>query len=178
MASTYGDNFGFRRSSENFGIHEGNYKTPAGGSFLRQGSAVMRDVATDEYMKVATANAVPTAGGSHGLLVQEEDHIPTIYDLPGRTTDNYGLAKKNTRSVMWSGAGTKVWFKNTPQKTSFDGTVIDAVTMWTPTSVVVGAYLKWNGTVWVLDHATTPTSAAWMKVTSVTDTKVEAILIF
>lgn len=175
MASTYGDNFGFRRSDESMAVREGRFKTPASGDPLRIGTAVEIDPDEPGYMKASAAATDPQVG-FHGLLVQEEDHISELRDVPGRTSDDYGFAKRDKYSIIWSGRGTKVWFKNTPEKVGFDGYTHDAVDMGTFTGVEVGDLLTWNGTKWVA----TASANAWMKVTAVSDAAdyVEAVLIF
>lgn len=177
MASSYGRNAGFRRSDDGGVVHEGLYKTPTG-TRLRQLSPVSRDDSTTEYLKVHP-NATAPVSGHDGLLVQEEDMIPTIYDnLPGRVTSDFGLAYADRRSGMWSGKGLKVWFKNTASQTSHDGTVVAAVTMVNLTGVAKGDYLKVTGGIFV--KATNAADSAWMQVSAVNTAAatVEAILTF
>lgn len=164
MASDYGLNFGFRRSDESYRVAEGRLRTPATGTF-RLGSLVMMDAANPGYLKAATANAVGE-GGTVGLLVQEEDWNPSIYGIDPSKIDSYikGVAKNSTLSVITSGAGTKIWLKNTPAVTRADGRAISAVTMFTPTSVVLLDYLTWDGTKFV--HSTAGLSDSMLRVTS------------
>lgn len=173
--SFYGDNFGFRRSDESMAVAEGRFRTPATGNKLRQGSAVEINPASAGYMKQSATATTPVVG-FHGILVQEEDQIAALYDVAGRTTDQFGTCKKNTLSVIRCGAGTKVWFKNTAEKTGHDGEVVAAVTMGTFTGVVVGDLLTWDGSKWV----ETSSANAWMKVTAVSTASdyVEAVLLF
>ena len=103
-----------------------------------------------DRLKAAAADEVG-AGGSVGLLVQEEQFIGSFY---AKDTGNYdsfdlGVAKNNTLSVIWAGPGTKVWFKNTAATTRLDGRTTSAVTMFTPTGLVIGDYLKWDGSKYV-----------------------------
>lgn len=146
MASNYGLNFGFRRSDEVMAIREGRLRTPATGTF-RIGSLVAFDTDTKGFLKVAAAGQVGQ-GGTVGLLVQEESHIGSIYrpNVGTQDTFNLGVAKPNTLSVIWAGAGTKVWFKNTTGQTRLDGRVISAVTMVDLAGVALGDYLTWDGT--------------------------------
>lgn len=148
MASNYGLNFGFRRSDESMAIREGRLRTPAAGTF-RQGSLVAFDSAAPGFLKAATSGQVGS-GGTVGLLIQEESHFNSIYgnDNVGFDTfsSRFGVAKPNTLSVIWAGAGTKVWFRNTGAQTRADGRSVAAVTMVTLTGVAIGDYLTWNGT--------------------------------
>ena len=151
MASNYGRNFGFRRSDESMAIREGRLRTPASGTF-RLGMLVAIDPSAAGYLKAAAANQVGL-GGTVGLLVQEEQFIGSIYGqgVEHYDSNNLGLAKNNTLSVIWAGPGTKVWFQNTAAETRADGRVLSAVTMWTTTGAVIGSYLTWDGTKYVVD---------------------------
>lgn len=147
MASDYGLNFGFRVSDEAVRLSNGRLRTPATGSPLLQGTLVQQDAATGK-LKVAVANA-PLAPHTCGLLVQEEVHIRSIYEIDEIDSFQLGTTRLNTLSVITTGAGTKVWFKNTAQITRADGRVIPAVAMFVATSVAVGRGLAWNGTAFV-----------------------------
>jgi hypothetical protein len=149
---------------------EGRYKTPAGGSALKLGTAVEIDPANAGYLKVSATGQTPVTG-YHGLLVQEDSHLSTLYDRPWKDTADLGLAKKDTLAILRGGAGTKVWLKNTAQYTSPDGTVTPAVAMFTQGSIAVGENLTWNGTLWV-------EGGAWMRVTHVETDYLEAVLLF
>lgn len=178
MASNYGLNFGFRRSDESMAIREGRLRTPATGTF-RMGSLVAFDPAAPGFLKVATSGQVGS-GGTVGLLVQEESHFNSIYGAEDAGFDNfsnrYGVAKNNTLSVIWAGAGTKVWFKNTGAQTRADGRSVAAVTMTTLTGVAIGDYLTWNGTTYIKG---TGESDSMLRVTAVdvTGGYVEAVLV-
>lgn len=163
MASDYGLNFGFRRSDESVRLSEGRVKTPVAGARLRLGTAVEIDPASAGYLKQA-ASGVKIRPGTSGLLIQEEDWDRTIYESPRIDSFALGLAYNNRLSVITTGAGTKVWMKNTASQTRADGRVIAAVAIFTATSVAVGRGLAWNGTVWV--DASDPTaSTSFMEVT-------------
>lgn len=152
MASNYGLNFGFRRSDESMATREGRLRTPASGTF-RQGIWVSQDPAADGFLKAAAANAVGEPGVT-GLLVQEEAHFNSIYGADPAGFDTFssrlGVAKNNTLSAIWTGGGLKVWYRNTPSSTRADGRVIAAVTMVDFTSLVLGSYLTWDGTKYVV----------------------------
>jgi len=147
MASDYGLNFGFRVSDESVRTSNGRLKTPATGAVLLQGTLVQQDAATG-FLKVAAASA-PLAPHTCGLLVQEEVHDRSIYESEQVDSFELNKTKKNRLSVITTGAGVKVWFKNTAAVTRADGREIDAVTMFVATNVAVGRGLAWNGTAYV-----------------------------
>ena len=175
MASDYGLNFGFRRSDESMAIREGRNKTPVGAA-LRQGSGVEIDAANPGFMK-QSATGVSPRSGFHGLLVQEDAHLFSIHEPMWRDTYQLGTTKPNKLSVIWSGPGTKVWFKNTNAEQRFDGQNYEAVDMVDLTGVDVGDGLAWNGTLWV---AAADLATSWLTVTLVNPTAeyVEAVLNF
>lgn len=174
MASDYGLNFGFRRSDETLSTREGRFKTPADAD-LRVGTAVEIDPANAGYMKQADANAAPTTGLS-GLLVQEEDHVFGLFDTPVHDSLSRGMAKRDKYSIIWSGQGVKVWFRNTDEY-SRGGRNADAVEMVTLADLAVGDSLGWDGSKWVESDggATVPD---WLTVTAVGSDSVEAVLTF
>lgn len=172
MASDYGLNFGFRRSDESMAVREGRQKTPASGNALHLGTAVEIDGANPGYLKQSAAAAVPISG-LHGLLVQEESHLLNpILDVPVHDSYDLGFAKKNQLSTIWAGAGTKVWFKNTPAYSRGDRSKA-AVTMVDLTGVAVGDRLGWDGAKWVKDA-----THGWLVVTLVATNYCEAVLTF
>ena len=175
MASTYGLNFGFLRSDESVRVSEGRIKTPATGAPLLIGTLVTMDPATPGYLKVAPANA-PIVSGFTGLLIQEEAWDRSIYERQNVDSFALGVCKPNRLSVITTGAGTKVWFKNTPAQTRADGRVIDAVQMFVPASIVIGGGLAWNGTRYIFVAAGDPTQVATVTFFDSTKGLVEAVL--
>ncbi len=175
MASDYGLNFGFRRSDESVRVSEGRFRTPATGNALLMGTAVQIDKDAPGFVKVCAANA-PIVPGVAGLLLQEEVHIRGVYDLDLIDTFSLSVAKKNTLSVITTGAGTKVWFKNSASQARIDGRNISAVNIVDTTGVALGDTLGWNGTTWA---KVTDAAAAWMTVTAVTTSTgyVEGVLL-
>lgn len=165
MASDYGLNFGFRRSDESVRVSEGRFKTPATGAALLIGTAVQIDPAKPGYLIACAANA-PIVPGVAGLLVQEEIMVGSIYGQDTSLYDsfNLGIAKPDRLSVVSTGAGTKVWFKNGTAQTRVDGRAISAVTICDLTGAGLGDTLGWDGTKWV---KTTTAAAAWMTVTAI-----------
>jgi hypothetical protein len=176
MASDYGLNFGFRRSDESLRLSEGRFKTPVASS-LKLGTAVEIDPASPGYLKQSAANATPVPGKS-GILVQEENHIRGTYDTMGYDSYDNGTALADKLSVISSGAGVKVWYKNTTGTTRADGRTTSTVTMATLTGVAVGDRLGWDGSKWVESDGTT--IPHWFVVTSVdvAGGYVEAVLTF
>lgn len=176
MASDYGLNFGFRRSDESLRLSEGRFKTPVA-STLKLGTAVEIDPAAPGYLKQSGTNAAPVPGKS-GLLLQEENHLRGTYETWGYDSFDMGVAKADTLSVITSGAGVKVWFKNTTGVTRADGRVTSTVTMFTAAGLAVGERLGWDGSKWVeSDGSTIP---HWFVITSVDVAAgyVEAVLTF
>lgn len=165
MASDYGLNFGFRRSDESNATREGRYKTPASGSALLLGAAVMIDSANPGRLKKAGANQAAIRGFT-GILVQEESHLPSIFGAPGpglgHDSIDLGAAKLDQLSVMWGGP-SKIWVRNTPAYARGSRSKA-AVSLFTPTTVTVGDSLGWDGSKWLHVDGTTITKA-WMTVT-------------
>lgn len=179
MASDYGLNFGFRRSDESMATREGRFKTPASGSALLQGSAVELDPASAGYLK-QSASGADAVVGLRGLLVQEESHLGSVFSAApylGHDSIDLGSCKLDQLSVMWAGAGTKVWFKNTPAysrygRTKGAVTIVD-LTTGTP---AVGDALGWDGSKWVKDADAVD---QWMTITHISGTTYcEAVLKF
>ena len=116
MASDYGLNFGFRRSDESMRVAEGRLKTPAADPVLLLGTAVKQDTATPDRLEVAAADEALVTGFS-GLLLQEEVWDRSFYEQQIVDSFELGKAKKDRLSVITSGAGVKVWMKNTSRFT-------------------------------------------------------------
>lgn len=174
MASDYGRNFGFRRSDESNAIREGRFKTPVGSALL-QGTAVEIDPASPGYLKQSAVSTTPESG-FHGVLVQEDAHIGSVYSADVASHDSFslGTARADKLSVIWSGP-SKVWYKNLTGSTRADGRVIPTVTIVTTSGVAVGDLLTWDGSKWI---ETGTRSLAWMKVSVVSSGYVEATLLF
>jgi hypothetical protein len=175
MASDYGFCFGFRRSSD--AVREGRFKTPTStvlsGVPMLQGTAVEIDSASAGYLKQSAANAAPLSG-FHGLLVQEEIFIRTIYESPLVDSFDLPYTRFDALSVITSGQGqVKVWLKNLAAATRADGRAVAAITMLDVTSVSVGDGLGWDGSKWVKVDGSTITHS-WMTVTSVSGTAATA----
>jgi hypothetical protein len=176
MASNYGRNFGFRRSDESLAIREGRFKTKAGApGTLLLGSAVEIDSAVPGFLKQCAA-APAAVTGLRGILVQEEDHLDSVFNgsMNGHDSIDLGISKPDQPATFWSGPGLKVWFKNTPaynRGTRSRG----AVTLLSGT-LALGAGLGWDGSKWVVtDGSVTP---IWMYITQFAAGYAEAVLDF
>lgn len=165
--SDYGLNFGFRRSDETMRTAEGRFRTPAGSALLL-GTMVEIDPANPGYLKQSASDAAVITGFS-GLLLQELDFDRSIYESNADALDSFqkGVALPARLSVITSGAGVKVWFKNTAGITRADGRTVNARTVATVTGVAVGDVMGWDGTKWV--ETGTLTNGV-MKVTDVNTT--------
>lgn len=186
MASDYGLNFGFLRSSEEVRVAEGRFRVPAAASWLL-GTPVEPDASAPGYLKQSAANAAPITGYA-GLLLQELEWLRSIYESDPTLMDSYmyGAAKPAHLGIITNGAGTKVWFRNTASSTRADGRVISARTMFASAGVALGTVLGWSGTAWVVLAGTSGAGGGsagvtngWMKVTDYNSStaRVEAVLI-
>jgi hypothetical protein len=177
MASDYGLNFGFRRSDESVRVSEGRFKTPSGSAF-KFGTLVEIDPAAPGYLKQAAKDAVLVTG-FRGLLIQEEHHIDSIYTDVIDSFD-LGVARPNKLSVITSGAGVKIWLKNTAaQNPRADGRVIGAVTLvdLTSGSPAVGDTLAWDATYFIKTGQDSTTNAV-ARITAISGTSYcEAVLL-
>lgn len=151
----YSRNFGMR-SFENV-VRKGRLKTPATGDPLVIGTAVTVDPANAGRMKAVTAATAPDA--LSGILVYEhiqfqgvDTALVTNHDAP------YNLVPRDRFAQIMSGKGAKVWFRNTAEKTLYDGRVQDDATLVTGVggespAVNVGDFL-------------TPAAGGWAKGTA------------
>lgn len=175
MASNYGRNFGFRRSDESMAIREGRQKVPAAGTY-RQGQPISIDEANPGWIRHTEAADAPVTGWT-GLLVQEDAWDRSIYQSSILETGDLGGVINNRLCTIWSGNGTKVWFKNTGAQLRADGRSIEAAELVDFTGgIAVGDYLgvsvpgKWG----VVSDETT----AQMRVTLTNGTDyLEAVLL-
>jgi hypothetical protein len=113
------------RSFENI-VRDGRFRVPASGTPLRIGEPVVLDADTPGYLEAAAEAADP--GQNCGIVVYE--HIQNKSDaLVTNHDDPYDKVPLGVYAQMIHGPGAKVWFKNTAQKTLYDGRVRAAVTM-------------------------------------------------
>lgn len=167
--SDYGKNFGFRRSEPSY--REGRLRVPATGDFY-QGDLVTYDPANEGFLKHA-ADGAAVVGGFTGLLIQEEGWTGSVFEAPVQDTHSKGKALNGKQAVFMTGAGLKIWLRNTAAETRFDGRAIAARSVLTMTSVdAIGDELQWNGTKWVIKAA----GAGALRVTIVGTDYVEAVL--
>lgn len=114
----YSRNFGMR-SFENV-VRDGRFRVPKTGTPLKIGAPVMLDSAAAGFVKAATEAVAP--GPNTGIVIYEHiqnksDALTTEYDPPH---DSVPLGQY---AQMMHGQGAKVWFKNTADKTLYDGRV-------------------------------------------------------
>jgi len=174
VASDYGLNFGFRRSDESMRSGtEGRLKVPATGTY-KQGDLVTFDPANPGFIKKAAANS-PIEPGFTGLLIQED-----AWDIPlngNQVLNTYDLdvVHNSALCAIWTGAGLKVWMKNTPATNNRGQRARDAVTKFTMGSLVIGDLLAWDGSKYV-ETADPAAAVARVSLSNGTD-YIEAILL-
>jgi hypothetical protein len=170
----YGLNFGFRRTGGDSATREGRYRVPATGVF-HQGDLVTIDAAAPGFIKLAPAGT-GFQSGITGLLVQEFE-LYSVYTGAELDSHMRGVAKNGYLATIWSGAGEKIWIRNTPAQSRWDGRQIAARNVIVATGVAVLDTLQWDGTKWIKTPAVAPGTAG-LKVT-VTDssTYAEAVLL-
>lgn len=155
---SYGRNFGMR-SFENV-VRDARFRVPATGDPLFIGEGVMIDAATPGRLKRATAGVAPSA--NCGILVYEHiqnksDALTTNHDAP------YNVVPLGVYAQMMHGPGVKVWFKNTPLKTLYDGRQRAAKDMVALSGLAVGDGISPDGSgAWSEDA-----SAPWLIVEQV-----------
>ena len=117
---SYSRNFGIR-SFENI-VRDGRFRAPAS-SQLKIGEPVVLDPDRPGFLKQAGDGASPNQGA--GVIVFE--HIqPQGRDAALNTYSDFDFVPAGKYAQMVHGTGTKIWLKNTPQKTMYDGRVRDA----------------------------------------------------
>lgn len=114
----YSRNFGMR-SFENV-IRDGRFRVPRTGTPFKIGAPVMLDTANPGFLAAATEAVAP--GPNVGIVVYEHiqnksDALTTVYDSP------YDEVPLGQYAQMMHGPGAKVWFRNTDDKTLYDGRV-------------------------------------------------------
>ncbi len=151
MASDYGLNFGFRRSDESMRSGtEGRQRVPAfannAATTFRQGDLVTFDPANPGFIKKAPADT-PIQPGFSGLIIQED-----AWDIPLNgnqvlNTQDLDVVHNDSQCAIWTGAGLKVWMRNTPGTTNRGQRPRAAVNKFTGTGLAIGEYLGWDGSV-------------------------------
>lgn len=114
---SYSRNFGMR-SFENI-VRDGRFRAPSR-TPLAIGAPVMLDPANPGLLKAATEAAKPTQAAGlalfeHTMLVGVDPALTTSSDAP------FNQVPLGAYAQMIHGAGAKVWFKNTADKTLYDG---------------------------------------------------------
>jgi hypothetical protein len=135
---SYSRNFGMR-GFENI-VRDGRFRVPKDGTPLLIGSPVQVDFATPGFMKQAGAAEVksPTCGVlvfEHIQFKGVDTALVTQYDAP------FNQVPLGQYAQIVHGAGAKVWFKNTTDKTMYDGSTQAGVTLLTTTDLEVGDFL-------------------------------------
>jgi hypothetical protein len=110
----YSRNFGFR-SFENI-VRDGRFRTAAGSAHVI-GAPVVLDANTPGFLEAAGAGVAP--GPAAGVVVYEH-LLPTEIK---QTYSDVNTVPGGAYAQIVHGQGTKVWFKNTAQKTMYDGDV-------------------------------------------------------
>lgn len=151
MASNYGPNFGFRRSDESMRSGtEGRQRVPATGTY-KIGEIVELDAAAPGFVKRSAADA-PIEPGFRGLLIQEDNWDAGVHDNQVFMTSDLDIVRNGNLCAIWTGAGLKIWLRNTAARAAgagrraVAGRTIVAGTF--PTTI--GQYLGWNGTAYAV----------------------------
>lgn len=167
--SDYGKNFGFRRSEPS--VREGRLSVPAAGDFY-QGDLVTYDPASPGKLKHAAAGAAVAAGYT-GLLIQEEGWDVSAFGAPVVDSNSKGKALNDHPAVVMTGAGLKLWFKNT-DAVNYHGRQIPAREAVDLTGIAaIGDELEWSGT----GYQKKNTGAAVLRVTALSAGYIEAVLL-
>lgn len=176
MASDYGLNFGFRRSDESMRSGtEGRLKVPAAGTFY-QGDLVTFDPANPGFIRKAPAGTAIDPGFT-GLLIQEEGWDAPIYEAGPGDSFTRGRVRNGRLCAIWTGAGLKVWLKNTTAQNRADGRAIAQRTVLAATALtaVIGDLLAWDGTAYTAAAVGGADAVARVTLTNGVD-YVEAVL--
>ncbi len=179
MASDYGFNFGFRRSDESMRTGtEGRQRVPAfannAATTFKQGDLVTLDPANPGYIMKAPANA-PVRPGFTGLLIQEDAwDIPINGNQVVETVD-LDVVHNEALCAIWTGAGLKIWLRNTPAKTARGQRPRPAITKVTVAGLAIGDFLAWDGAKYI-ETATEAQAVAQVTLTNGVD-YVEAVVL-
>lgn len=143
----YGKNFGVRNSAEDAASREGRWRIPSaanGGADFQNGDYVIHDADNPGFVKVAPTNTVPAVGVA-GINVQSSGWYQTLGKYEIDSLDR-GKCQPGHLTAVWSGAvGIKLWYRNTPARTLFDGRTIPANTRLKG-DIEVGNYVTWSAT--------------------------------
>lgn len=149
MASTYGPNFGFRRSDESMASGtEGRQRVPATGTY-KIGELVELDPAAPGFIKRSAADA-PIEPGFRGLLIQEDQWDVGVHENQVLMTQDHDRVINGNLCAIWTGAGLKIWLRNTPERAAGGGRArvrpARTIVAGDLTAIAVGDFLGWNGT--------------------------------
>lgn len=116
---SYSRNFGMR-SFENI-VRNGRFRAPKTGTPFNIGAPAVIDPATPGFLKAATA-AAGTANA--GIVVFEHIQMKGVDVALTTTSDSpFNKVPLGEYAQLVHGPGAKVWFKNTADKTLYDGRV-------------------------------------------------------
>lgn len=116
---SYHRSFGMR-SFENI-VRDGRFRTPSGTAYVI-GAPVTADPDVPGFLKPAAAGAAP--GPTSGVAVFEHIQYQGI-DTALNTSSDMPTIPGGRYAQMVHGQGAKVWFRNTPDKTLYDGRTQD-----------------------------------------------------
>lgn len=160
---SYSRNFGFR-SFENI-VRNGRFRTPKTGNAILIGAPVIIDTATPGYLKAATAGA---ALGLGGIALYEHIQAKGV-DSSLASADDFNTVPLGQYAQVVHGPGTKVWFKNTADKTLYDGRVITGVSLIPASGLAVGDGLTPDGS-GKFKKATVGTDPVWLVIEQINAT--------
>lgn len=112
---SYSRNFGMR-SFENI-VRDGRFRAPKTGTLVI-GAPVVLDPATPGFLKAAT-DAAP-ANSTGGLVIFEHIVLKGV-DAALSTSSDANTVPLGNYAQLVHGAGAKVWFRTTADKTMYDG---------------------------------------------------------
>lgn len=115
---SYSRNFGMR-SFENI-VRNGRFRAPKTGDLIVIGAPVSLDPATPGFFKAAAAAAAPNSASGIALF----EHIQAKgvdTSLTSTHDEPFNKVPAGNYAQIIHGAGAKVWFKNTTDKTLYDG---------------------------------------------------------
>lgn len=154
---SYSRNFGFR-SFENV-VRNGRFRAPKTGTPILIGAPVIIDTATPGFLKAATAGA---ALGLGGIALYEHIQQKGV-DTSLSTSADFNYVPVGQYAQIVHGPGTKVWFKNTADKTLYDGRVIAGVSLIPASGLAVGDGLTPDGA-GKFKKATVGTDPVWLVI--------------
>jgi len=162
---SYSRNFGFR-SFENI-VRNGRFRSPKTGTAILIGAPVIIDTATPGFLKPATAGA---ALGLGGIAVFEHIQAKGVDTALTTSSDSpFNAVPLGQYAQIVHGPGAKVWFKNTADKTLYDGRVQTGVSLIPASGLAVGDGLTPDGA-GKFKKATIGTDPVWLFIEQINAT--------